>query len=461
VTLTGAGGCGKTRLSLEVAMGLLGAFPDGVWFVDLAPITDDRLVSQTVLTALGVREAPGQTPLEALLPFLQGRVLLLVLDNCEHLVQACAELVDTLLRATTGLQVLATSRELLRVPGETAWRVPSLAVPDSAGLLDPARLVQCEAVRLLIDRIRLVQPQFVLNESTALAVGQVCSRLDGIPLAIELAAARGAAMAIQEVAARLDDRFHLLTGGSRVSLPRQRTLQATLDWSHKLLTPAERTLFRRLAVFAGGWSLDAAETVCADPPIERSEILEALTGLVDKSLVLMSEANGVARYGLLETIRQYGQQKQREAGEEARMRHRHAQWFVALVEQAAPHCNRPRRNTGWRAWSSNSTICAQRWPGARRTAAPRAATWASDSSTDCATCGATAANTPKAATGQSACSRRPEVRPVGFTRGYCIGPPSSRCSRATTTTPNSEPSRQCNWRTSLAMPNLKPTPWSR
>jgi predicted ATPase len=192
-------------------------------------------------------------------------------------------------------------------------------------------------VRLLIDRIRLVQPQFILNEATASAVGQVCSRLDGIPLAIELAAARGAAMAIQEVAARLDDRFHLLTGGSRVSLPRQRTLQATIDWSHKLLTPAERTLFRRLSVFAGGWSLDAAETVCADEPIERSEVLEALTGLVGKSLVLMSEANGAARYGLLETIRHYGQQKLREAGEAARTQHRHAQWFVALVEQAAPH----------------------------------------------------------------------------------------------------------------------------
>ena len=340
VTLTGAGGCGKTRLGLEVAWRVMDAFPDGAWFIDLSPLTDERLVPLTVLSALGVRETPGQPPLEALLRSVHGRRLLLVLDNCEHLIQSCADLVSALLRGTTTVRILATSRELLRVPGEAAWRVPSLAVPESAQGLDADKLVQYEAVRLFVSRIRLVQPEFALDTTIALPVAQVCSRLDGIPLAIELAAARGAGMAVKDIAARLDDCFQLLTGGSRVALPRQRTLQATIDWSHDLLTSAERTLFRRLGVFAGGWTLDAAEVVGAGDPLERHEILELLMRLVDRSLVHFHEHEGGTRYRFLETVRMYASARLRESGDEAIVRQGHRDWCLTFAEQAAVELGR-------------------------------------------------------------------------------------------------------------------------
>jgi len=335
VTLTGAGGCGKTRLSLEVAQRLAEAFPDGAWFIDLSPLTDERLVAVTVLRVLGAREAPGQEPLEALLHAVRGRSLLLVLDNCEHLVQSCAELVAELLRATTTLRILATSRELLRVPSEAAWRVPSLAVPDAAHVHDPTDLAVYEAVRLFVNRIRLVQPEFSLNETNASAVAHICSRLDGIPLAIELAAARGATMAVPDIAARLDDCFRLLTGGSRVALPRQRTLQATIDWGHELLSSDERTLFRRLGVFAGGWTLEAAEAVGAGDALEQHEILEQLMRLVDRSLVSFHEQDGGTRYRLLETVRIYASERLQESGEAEVVKKRHVGWCLAFAEQAA------------------------------------------------------------------------------------------------------------------------------
>ena len=335
VTLTGAGGCGKTRLGLELARGLVHAFPDGVWFVDLAPITDDGLVVHTILSALGGREAPGKTPLESVLRSVQGRVVLVVLDNCEHLVQICAELATGLLTATTSLRILATSRELLRVPGEAAWRVPSLAVPESGQVLDPERLVQFEAVRLFVDRIQLLQPRFALTAANAPAVVQVCSQLDGIPLAIELAAARGATMAVQEIAARLHDRFRLLTGGSRVALPRHRTLHATVDWSFDLLSPSERALFRRLAVFAGGWTLEASEVVCGWQPLAPDEVLDLLTRLVDRSLVGVHQQDGRTRYRFLETVRVYAAERLHESGETNVVRARHLDWCLAFAERAA------------------------------------------------------------------------------------------------------------------------------
>jgi predicted ATPase/DNA-binding XRE family transcriptional regulator len=282
VTLIGAGGCGKTRLAIELARRVLVAFPDGVWFVDLSSLADASLVPMLVLTTIGGRESSDQTPLEALLRRVRGKRMLLVLDNCEHLVQACAELVEAVLGETSRVSVLATSREALRVAGESALRVPSLAFPDPAHVVKADQLLQYAAAKLLVDRILQLEPEFRLDASNAAAVAQVCSRLDGIPLALELAAARTVAMSVQDVAVRLDDCFHLLTGGRRTAFERQRTLRATIDWSHDLLTQTERVLFRRLAVFSGGWTLEAAEAVCADERLPSDEILEVLIRLIDQ-----------------------------------------------------------------------------------------------------------------------------------------------------------------------------------
>jgi predicted ATPase/class 3 adenylate cyclase/Tfp pilus assembly protein PilF len=347
VTLTGTGGCGKTRLALQVAAGLGAVHPDGVWFVDLAPLTDPALVPQVVLAAMGLREAPSRPALATLTDHLGAKTVLLLLDNCEHLVEACARVADALLRACPCLRVLATSREALGVAGETAWRVPSLAVPDpDPGRAEPiGRLAEYEAVRLFVDRAAQVQPAFALTDRNAAAVAQVCRRLDGVPLALELAAARVRVLAVEQILARLDDRFQLLTGGSRTALPRQQTLRAALDWSHDLLSEPERALLRRLSVFAGGWTLEAAEAVCApvDPASPRSarlgpsEPLDVLTGLVDKSLVLVDETPAGMRYRCLETIRGYGLERLAEAGEAEPVRRQHAGYFLALAVAAEPH----------------------------------------------------------------------------------------------------------------------------
>ena len=341
VTLTGPGGVGKTRLALQAAAAGLEAFPDGAWLVDLAPLADAALVPLTVLAALGVRERPGRPHLATLTEHLRARRLLLVLDNCEHLLDACARLADALLRACLGPRVLATSRELLGVPGEAARRVPSLATPDPRHPPPPARLGRYEAVRLFVDRARLGRPGFVLTDQNAGPVAQVCARLDGLPLAIELAAARLRALPVEQLAGRLDDRFRLLTGGGRTAVPRQQTLQAAIDWSHALLAAPERAVLRRLAVFAGGWPLAAAEAVCAGAGVEPGGVLDLLAGLVDKSLVVFEEAalepgaGGAGRYRLLETIRQYAEARLVGAGEAARVRRRHRDWYLALAERAA------------------------------------------------------------------------------------------------------------------------------
>ena len=336
LTLTGAGGCGKTRLSLQVAADLLGSQGDGVWLVELAPLSDPTLVPKAVAQALGVREAVGKTFTQNLMEYLRPKDLLLVLDNCEHLVAACASLVADLLRSCPHVHVLATSREPLNVPGEQTYRVPSLSLPDPKTVQTVEALSQYEAVRLFIERAQAVQPSFTVTSGNAPAVAQVCFHLDGIPLAIELAAARIRSLSVEEVNRRLDSRFRLLTGGSRVALPRQQTLRALIDWSYDLLPELEKALLCRLSVFAGGWTLAAAEDVGASG-VEDVDVLDPLTALVDKSLVSYEETNGVGRYHLLETVRQYSEERLAERGETERVRDLHLSWCVALAEAAEPH----------------------------------------------------------------------------------------------------------------------------
>jgi non-specific serine/threonine protein kinase len=336
VTLTGAGGAGKSRMALAVAGELVSEYPDGVWLVELASLADPALVAGAVAQALGLWEEPSRPVLAVLADQLHERCLLLVLDNCEHLVGACAELAEALLRTCPHLRILATSRETLEVPGEATYRVPSLAVPDLAHLPDLQQLAAYEAVALFLQRAQSRQPGFTLQAQNARAVASVCVRLDGMPLAIELAAARVGSLPVDIIVARLDDRFKLLTGGPRTALPRQQTLRATLDWSYDLLSGTERVLFRRLAVFAGGWTLEAAEGICAGYGIDQGDVLDLLTGLVDKSLVVAEGQVSVARYRFLETIRQYAAAKLDGAGEAARVRNCHRDWYVALAEQAEP-----------------------------------------------------------------------------------------------------------------------------
>ena len=336
LTLTGSGGCGKTRLALAVASELLEGFEDGVWMVELAPLADPSLVAQAVASTLGVREQPARSPTETLSDYLGSKKVLLVLDNCEHLIEACAELAEALLRFCPELRVLATSREALGIVGEVAWPVPSLSLPDLRRLPDIGSLPRYEATRLFVERAVAVKPTFALTEQNASAVAQVCYRLDGIPLAIELAAARTKVLSVEEVADRLDDCFRLLSTGGRTVMPRQHTLRATMDWSHELLSRKERTLFRRLSVFAGGFSLEAAESVCIGEDVERDEVLGLLSHLVDKSLVVVWEKDGETRYRLLETVRQYGREKLSESGEEGHLRERHAGYYLALAAKAEP-----------------------------------------------------------------------------------------------------------------------------
>jgi predicted ATPase/class 3 adenylate cyclase len=332
LTLHGVGGIGKTRLSLQVAADVMDDYPDGVWFVELAPLTDARLVPQAVASALGVKEEAGRPVFEALEKHVKDRQLLLILDNCEHVVHACAELAKQLLQSGIRLKILASSREHLHVGGEATYPVPALAVPDPSSTIAPNALTQYESVRLLVDRAVAAQPAFQVTEQNAAAISAICRRLDGIPLAIELAAARVRALSVDNIAARLNDRFRLLTGGSRTALPRQQTLRALIDWSHDLLTEAERILFRRLTVFAGGWTLEAAEAVASGGDVGKPRVLDLLVDLVDKSLVTV-EAEG-ARYSLLETVREYAEEHLKESGEGEEIRKRHLDFYVAFAEKA-------------------------------------------------------------------------------------------------------------------------------
>ena len=360
VTLTGAGGVGKTRLALRTAEELLDNFTDGVWLVQLAPLSNPDLVAQTAISVLGLQQLSGQTATQVLCEHLRTKRLLLIFDNCEHLVCAVAELVETLLRGCPHLRILATSREILGVDGEIPFRCPSLFLPDPQHLPPFAELAQSEAVRLFTERAQTTLPGFRLSEVNAALTARVCRRLDGIPLAIELAAARVRLLSLEQIASRLEADFHLLTGGSRTALPRHQTLKALIDWSYNLLSEKERRLLRRLSVFAGGWSLEAAEEVCADPAggrLSGDEIVDLLGQLVDKSLVVMvADAQKDAplehpRYRMLETIRQYAYEKMvgNQAGEDselAAVRQRHLDYFLALALQAEPHL----RGRGQHVW---------------------------------------------------------------------------------------------------------------
>jgi len=334
VTLTGAGGSGKTRLAIEVARRVVERYPDGVCVVELAPITDDALVAHRLGAALGVSETPDRPMPRALADALHNAQLLLVLDNCEHVLDASASLLDLLLRECPMLQVLATSREPIGIPGEVNWLVPPLTPPDSAPTTSFMEIARSPAVRLFVDRASAVHPRFVLIKENASAIAQICRRLDGSPLALELAAACLAAFSPQEVAARLDKRFLLLTTGNRAALPRQQTLAAAVDWSYQLLTDTQQRVFERLSVFARGWTIDAAEAVCAGDDVAPEHVVDAVGQLVRKSLVARI---GDGRYALLETLREYALEKLRGRGAElAATRERHASHYSALAEQLGP-----------------------------------------------------------------------------------------------------------------------------
>ena len=342
VTLTGSGGTGKTRLSLQVAADVLDSFPNGVWFVELASLADPDLIPQTILAALGVKDQSGKEPLELLKTYLQEKKTLIVLDNCEHLISASAHVVNSLLRAAPRIKVMASSREALGVRGEVSYPVPSLKLPNIKNLPTIEGLSQYEAVRLFIDRALLVSPRFVVDKDNAPYLAQICYRLDGIPLAIELAAARIKVLTVEQISNRLDDRFRLLTGGARTALPRQQTLRALIDWSYDLLSENEQLLLRRLSVFAGGWTLEAAEEISSGDGIEHYDVLDLLSQLINKSLVVVMEGshNRDTRYRLLETIRQYSREKFMEAGGSEAIRGKHLMYFVKLTERAEPELYR-------------------------------------------------------------------------------------------------------------------------
>jgi non-specific serine/threonine protein kinase len=341
VTLTSMGGTGKTRLSLQVAAGIVDEFSDGVWYVELAPVADERRVAQAVALVLGVKEEAGRPVVEALAKYVGDRRMLIVLDNCEHLAHACADLAKYLLQAGGQLKILASSREPLRVPGEAIYPVPALGLPNWDKHVALDALLQCEAVRLFVDRAVAVQPAFKVTAANAGAVAEICRRLDGIPLAIELAAARMRAMSIESIATRLNDCFRVLVGGDQTALPRQQTLRASIDWSYDLLEIPERVTLRRLAVFAGGWTMEAAEAVCAGGDVDETDVVELLMRLADKSLVAL-DAEG-ERYHLLETVRQYALELLNASGEADQTRMRHLSYFVALAETANPQLIGPQQ----------------------------------------------------------------------------------------------------------------------
>ncbi|MDZ7653118.1 MAG: tetratricopeptide repeat protein [Burkholderiaceae bacterium] len=340
------GGVGKSRLSVQLGAEVLDDFPDGVWLVELAALSDANAVPQAVASAVGVKEEAGGTVTDALLRFVRDRRLLIILDNCEHLVAASADLAKRLLQAGPQVTVLASSRDALQVAGEYSYHLHTLSVPEAQGAASPESLTRHEAVRLFLDRATAAQPALRLTTANAEAVAAICRQLDGIPLALELAAARTRTLPVEAIAARLDDRFRLLTTQDRTVLPRQRTLRALIDWSYDLLSPPERALFERLSVFAGGWTLEAAEAVGAGGNIDPPDVIDLLARLVEKSLVSIDVETG--RYRMLGTVRHYAAERLAQSGDEPATRERHLAHVASLVDQARPHLLGPEQGT-WMA----------------------------------------------------------------------------------------------------------------
>ncbi|CAN5588627.1 BTAD domain-containing putative transcriptional regulator [soil metagenome] len=334
VTITGPGGSGKTRLALEVASDLAGSFPNGVWLVELASLNDPGLITRTVLTTLGAQETPGQAMVTTLQRFLRNRRLLLIMDSCEHLIEASADLAHRLLHACPHLRILATSRETLRVAGEATWLIPPLATPDPERLPPFRELLEVDAVRLFLDRAQERYPALVVNAERAASIAQICHRLEGIPLAIELAAGRTRTLSLEQMAARLDDSLHLLSYGPRTGPRRQQPLEATIDWSYRLLADAEQRVFRQLSIFPNGCTLTAAEAVCSSDNSPAAATLDILDQLVDKSLITLGTQSDTLRYRLLEPIRQFAGERLQQCGETEATRRRHVAWCLAFAIEA-------------------------------------------------------------------------------------------------------------------------------
>lgn len=346
VTLLAMGGIGKSRLSVQLGAEVLDDYPDGVWLVELAPVADPAGVPQAVASVLGVREEPGGTVTDALLRFVRDRKLLLILDNCEHLVEACAVLAKAMLQAGPQLTLLASSRDALQIAGEYSYALEPLAVPAADAAADPERLREQDAVRLFIERAAVAQPAFRLTAANAPSVAAICAQLDGIPLALELAAARVRTLTVEAIAARLSDRFKLLVSQDRTVLPRQRTLRALIDWSYDLLGETEKALFARLSVFAGGWTLEAAEAVGQGGDIAGEDVLDLLARLVEKSLVRMDADSG--RYGMLETVKAYAREKLEASGELEGAVERHLRFYVRFAKEVTPRLIGPEQSVWMR-----------------------------------------------------------------------------------------------------------------
>jgi predicted ATPase/DNA-binding SARP family transcriptional activator len=334
LTLTGPGGAGKTRLAIEAAASQISAYQDGVWLVELAALSEPALVVQSIADVFDVREQQAVSLVDMVIRHVDDRRLLLLLDNCEHLVEACASTAQALLTGCPNLRIMTTSRQSLRIPGEVLFRVPSLPVPDPDAVMDPAELAPIDSVRLFVERAQAILPTFSLTARNAAAVARLCHHLDGLPLAIELAASRVAVLPVTAIADRLDDRFRLLVGGSGTALSRQQTLKATLDWSYNLLTEPQRRVLRALSVFVGGAPLDAVEIVSPGAGVGSSDVLRLLGELVDQSLVTLDDADAEPRYRLLETVREYGRDQLVELGEREATEAAHGTWALALADQA-------------------------------------------------------------------------------------------------------------------------------
>jgi predicted ATPase/transcriptional regulator with XRE-family HTH domain len=357
VTLTGPGGIGKTRLALQTALGLSHLYPDGIWFVDLASLSSPDLVPPTIASTLRVATTRSQSMEATLIAHLRQKQILIVIDNCEHLLHATAQLAEKILRACAHVQLLATSRELLNIPGEVNFRVPPLSLPEDREATSPA-VTGNEAGQLFIERARNIQPSFTRSDANAETIARICRQLDGMPLAIELAAARTGLLSLGQIEARLKDRFQLLSGG-HITLPRHQTLRATIEWSYDLLSEAEKILFRRLSVFAGGWTIEEANSICT---ADRNDVLDLLAGLVNKSLVVVERGlDGEVRYRMLETIREYAAERLRSAGEKDELRARHFDYFLQKAQQGEPRLFAPESFIDWAEAEIDNLRAALTW----------------------------------------------------------------------------------------------------